>query len=199
MVTIGHPGYHLMDGFYSTRRGLKEYSEAHRFNFEDFIRKECPEDGTIVDLGCGNGNFLADVKRLFPRLKVFGVDKTRYVSPLQENELITANVTRPIPGLQDNVADLVVSTTLTPWIPADALESFYIEVNRLLKPEGHGVVYPIASNTHVNLNGSSFVSDLGFERPVSLRGLQPPAFLDGVAVAAVQVLLGDSRTSRYFR
>jgi SAM-dependent methyltransferase len=189
--SMTHPGYYLFDGFYSTQRGVAEYTRLHRVDFTKLIQGKGIAEGTIVDLGCGNGNFLADLKQQFPKLKVYGVDKKRYSSRLNENEIVTGNVCDRIPQIKDGVADLVVSTTMTPWVNGDALEGLYVEANRILKEDGLGFIFPIGSNRVIENKGIGFINELGFDRSVALRQMKVPEWLDESIPAAVQVIFGD--------
>lgn len=188
---MAHPGHYLFDGFYSTMRGLNEYQRLHQVDFLRLISERGISEGTVVDLGCGNGNFLADLKERFPKLKVYGIDKEEYTSRLPKEELILGNVSRGIPQLKDGVADLVVSTTVTPWMNGDALEGFYVEANRLLRDSGYGFVFPLGSNRVIQEKGISFIKELGFDKPVNFRKVKTPQWVDGTLPGVIQIVFGD--------
>lgn len=191
MTTKKCKGHNFLDGYYSTQRGLADYSRVHQLDFIRLIEEAKLQEGTVVDLGCGNANFLADLKKLFPNMKVYGVDKVQYESRLSEDELIQADISRGVKCLDSEIADLVVSTTLVQWLPADSVDPFYVEVNRLMKKEGRGIVFPLASKEVSEERGRYFVNGLEFERPVNIRKIKLPETLDGKLASAYQVLFGD--------
>jgi len=135
----------LKDGGYITHRGIDEYSEAHEFDFRKFFERMSRKRINIVDVGCGQGNFLRDVRDILPSARFVGVDIKDYGTvPGIEKKL--ADATEQIP-LQDRTAEVLVSTTLAQWISNDKLEDFYKELNRILSPSGYALIFPFV---HVN-------------------------------------------------
>jgi SAM-dependent methyltransferase len=99
------------------------------------------EPGSLVDLGCGGGQLLAQAARLGWR--VVGVDaapgmidEAREATDALEVELIEAQYDAN--GLADASFDAVVALGLLEYLPAD--DGLFAEAARLLKPGGRFVV-----------------------------------------------------------
>jgi len=78
-----------------------------------FQNYNLPEDAKILDIGCGKGFFLYDLKKLKPNSEVVGIDISKYaIKNAKEeikNNLVFGSATK-LPW-EDNYFDLVVSIT----------------------------------------------------------------------------------------
>lgn len=142
-----HKGYDL-HGFI-TSRGLDQYNEIHQVDFSEVITQNKFERGVVVDLGCGNGRFLGDLKLKFPHLTTIGVDRKLYQHSFRG--FIVGDL-RQLP-LESGIADLVVSTCVSQWINSDRPE-FYKEAMRILKKNGKAFIFP-AEPEDIVLAGAS--------------------------------------------
>jgi ubiquinone/menaquinone biosynthesis C-methylase UbiE len=96
----------------------------------------------LLDIACGTGAFLADVKRNYPRLAVTGVDLSppylavakRQLSAWSRVKLIEANA-ESLP-LTDSSVDIVTCVYLFHELPRRAREAVAAEIQRVLKPGG---------------------------------------------------------------
>ena len=96
----------------------------------------------LVDIACGTGAFLAEVKRNYPRLAVTGVDLSphylsvarRRLSSWSRATLIEANAEH-LP-FADASADVVTCIYLFHELPRSARKAVAAEIRRVLKPGG---------------------------------------------------------------
>jgi ubiquinone/menaquinone biosynthesis C-methylase UbiE len=96
----------------------------------------------LLDIACGTGAFLADVKRNYPRLTVTGADLSlpylavakRQLSSWSRVALIEANA-ESLP-LADASVDIVTCVYLFHELPRRAREAVAAEIQRVLKPDG---------------------------------------------------------------
>jgi ubiquinone/menaquinone biosynthesis C-methylase UbiE len=100
----------------------------------------------LVDIACGTGAFLAEVKRNHPRLAVIGLDLSapyldvarRRLAPWSRVSLIEANA-EALP-LADASVDIVTSVYLFHELPRQTRKAVAAEIIRVLKPGGK-IVY----------------------------------------------------------
>lgn len=121
-----------------------EYVDSHLTrildSFGDLDTKTLFCEGPIVDLGCGDGTLLYELKRKFNTPKVVGVD--RDPDRKYDNvEYVQANLKRS--GLPNNFAKVVVSTFIIDYIGGPGsyngdftFTDLFKEVDRLLVPGG---------------------------------------------------------------
>jgi len=90
--------------------------------------------GPIIDLGCGTGAFLHELKRRNPSTHVIGVDQhpqERY----KDVSYLTSDLTRT--NLSSSSASLIITLNISDYIGITiSQESFFQEVDRLLMPNG---------------------------------------------------------------
>jgi ubiquinone/menaquinone biosynthesis C-methylase UbiE len=96
----------------------------------------------LVDIACGTGAFLAEVKRNYPRLAVTGIDLSapylavarRRLADWSRVSLIEANV-EALP-IADASVDIVTCVYLLHELPRRARKAVANEIRRVLKPGG---------------------------------------------------------------
>jgi ubiquinone/menaquinone biosynthesis C-methylase UbiE len=96
----------------------------------------------LVDIACGTGQFLAEIKRNYPRLLVTGVDLStpylavakRRLAPWSRVALVEANA-EALP-FADASADIVTCVYLLHELPPRARQAVAGEIRRVLKPGG---------------------------------------------------------------
>jgi ubiquinone/menaquinone biosynthesis C-methylase UbiE len=97
---------------------------------------------TLVDVACGTGRFLRQVRLAYPAMQLKGVDLSRtYLDEARRNldglrgaELIEAAAeTMP---LGDASADIVIATFLYHELPPEVRRQVTVEIARILKPGG---------------------------------------------------------------
>ncbi|MBS3128960.1 methyltransferase domain-containing protein [Candidatus Woesearchaeota archaeon] len=98
-------------------------------------------EGTIIDLGCGTGKVLSEIRKKHPRARLIGVD----LAPRQDHEgieYVTASVTAT--GLPPEIADLVFILGLAGSSPGASVIHVVQEIDRLLKPGGVAAILSIS-------------------------------------------------------
>ena len=91
----------------------------------------------IVDLGCGTGVFTRELSARYSQAKVTGVDIAEGMiqwcrsQSKAEDYLCADAVSLPF---EDNSVDLIFSNLAIQWV--EDLEKLFVELNRVLKPEG---------------------------------------------------------------
>lgn len=132
---IQHPGYKL-DGF-KTNHSIKDYNRMHDIDFCRLITNLGLERGVVVDVGCGNATFLTELQRKFPDIIPIGIDRKPYKHSI---DYFVVGDARALP-LRTGIADLAVSSAVSQWV-LDRQEDVYLEIARILKPSGIGLVFP---------------------------------------------------------
>jgi SAM-dependent methyltransferase len=117
---------------------------GHHRSFDDWFLDQHPPqpDDTIVDAGCGSGEFTARLATLVPAGRVIGVEPDPSMLDAARRHQAD-NLEFRHGGLEDldevcepEVADLVVSRAVFHWIPLDAYADCYRAVRRVLRPGG---------------------------------------------------------------
>lgn len=98
---------------------------------------------TILDAGCGNGYMSKQFSdTVAPSGKVYALDTDKYYIEMIQNEAkdtniiaIAADITKPTQLKQSSV-DLIYISTVIHGFSKQQIQSFFKEVNRLLKPDG---------------------------------------------------------------
>ena len=113
------------------------------------LKKHNPQ-GVLVDVGCGPGYLMADLRRTFKELSITGVDiseemiqkasKNMSATGFQEETSFRQGDIQALP-FEDNSLDFVISTlSLHHWSePIQALR----ELHRVLKPEGQFILFDL--------------------------------------------------------
>lgn len=109
--------------------------------FLEGLGKRVSNEAHVLDLGCGVGRMTAPLAPHFA--KVVGVDvadamindANRLHADI-ENLSFLVNDGSSLSDLKDNSFDLVLSYSVLPHLPLSVCESYFKEVNRVLKPNG---------------------------------------------------------------
>ena len=136
-----HKGYDEGANF-RTVNCLSDYNRIHQLDFSALVQEQGLYAGSTIDIGSGNCNFLRDLSREFPRMRVTGVDKKNYQASIP-NFIVADARAIPLPSQQ---FDFVVSSIMSQWIREEP-ELFYCEVRRLLSPRGVATIFPCTSPT----------------------------------------------------
>jgi SAM-dependent methyltransferase len=130
---------------------------------------------SLVDIGCGDGRFLAEVRKRWPDRTVLGIDSSEDAAELARRmspdvPVETRDILRsPLDGRFD-VATLL---DVIEHVPPDSLPSFLQSVSRTLRPGGHLVLTVPHRNEpligkhyqHFDSNGLRRVLDGAFPEP----------------------------------
>jgi SAM-dependent methyltransferase len=118
-------------------------SGHHRAADEWFLARHRPSrHDVVVDLGCGTGEFTAELAALVPDGRVVGIDSD--ASMLQSARRLAAGNLAFVLGAAEAVdeivdagsVDLVVSRAMLHWLPAAARPRFFAAALRVLRPGG---------------------------------------------------------------
>ena len=103
--------------------------------------------GTLIDLGCGTGEALQEIKSRWPDLRLIGVDiapamieKAR--TRIADSSLLVADIEQT--GLPDESVQIVISCAAMQWCDPDRAAA---EAARLLEPNGQFLMSTFVSGT----------------------------------------------------
>jgi ubiquinone/menaquinone biosynthesis C-methylase UbiE len=108
----------------------------------EFMRGRDQRHVTLLDVACGTGRFLRQVRLAYPAMRLEGLDlsrtyldeASRHFADLRAPKLIEASAERmPRP---DASADIVTSIFLYHELPPDVRRQVTAEIARVLKPDG---------------------------------------------------------------
>lgn len=95
---------------------------------------------SVLDFGCGIGNSIPHLTRIFPNARVLGTDVSsesialaREKNPDAELQVLSGN-TIPLP---DHSVDVVTAACVYHHIPPAQRQAWTAEIRRILKPGGH--------------------------------------------------------------
>ncbi|MDF2939929.1 MAG: malonyl-[acyl-carrier protein] O-methyltransferase BioC [Gammaproteobacteria bacterium] len=113
---------------------------------------------SILDLGCGTGDFTYRLSKLYPKAKVLGLDIAEQRLKYAKKQRPWFNKTRFMPGnienlpFPDNSFDLIVSNLSLYWVKD--LNQAFKEIQRVLKPEGVLLFSSLGPDTLLELRES---------------------------------------------
>jgi len=123
--------------------GYAQTSGHHRAYDDWFLARRPPgSTDTVVDLGCGTGEFTARLASLVPDGRVIGVDPDASMLEaaarhrLPNIELRQASAERLEEVVEPSVADLVVSRAMLHWLPLERYRRCFEAVLAVLRPGG---------------------------------------------------------------
>lgn len=108
----------------------------------DFLHGRDQREVRLLDVGCGTGRFLREVRRVYPAMQLTGLDLSRpylreadlHLSGLRGVQWIAGNA--EVVPLADASQDIVTSIYLFHELPPDVRRTVAAEIARLLKPGG---------------------------------------------------------------
>lgn len=106
----------------------------------DFIKTIAKEDARIVDLACGDGNFLTYVRKILPNSDLMGIDFSKAeVAEVRKKGFTAAqgNFEDKI-GLKSGSVDIVNAAEIIEHLYNP--DNFLTEINRILKKNGYLVL-----------------------------------------------------------
>jgi ubiquinone/menaquinone biosynthesis C-methylase UbiE len=129
-----------------TGRGLKELIDSPRGELHYFL-KSSPQfiseirEKKVLDLGCGNGNFILDLKKLSSSVQATGVDLC--LSPAQKiNPAFQAGDAFALPFAAQTFDVLISTWSVFTYEPVNRLGVILNEAHRVLQPNGTMLMGP---------------------------------------------------------
>lgn len=200
-------GFHILTPLYDCLSAL--FGLGRRFQRDIVERLALTGKERLLDVGCGSGRFLAEVKRRFPRIAATGIDADPAILGMAERHLtrlgyhadlqVARAEALPFPDASFEVA---VCTLVFHHLPTQAKHSVLREIYRVLRPGGRFFLIDYGARArprvpwwqrlfehaehledHVGGRLPTFVSQAGFVdvRRVHRRGL------------AIEYLVADKR------
>tara|TARA_B100001057_G_scaffold493585_1_gene588348 strand:+ start:3663 stop:4325 length:663 start_codon:yes stop_codon:yes gene_type:complete len=93
-------------------------------------------DSSILDIGCGKGFLLFEIKKLIPEINIIGIDKSKYAITNAKKEIKKSlriyDATKKLP-FKKNSFDLVISLGTLHNFSLSSLSKCIFEINRIAK------------------------------------------------------------------
>lgn len=142
-------------------------------NIHNFMRLSKKDSllksGPIVDLGCGSGAVLSELKKVYPLTKAIGIDRRPTYRFEEDISYKMADIART--GLDDESVLVVLTVNMYDYLgDSFSREDFFKEVNRILVPGG--VYIPSELDSRIltvpfkNSGYTSHAADFILEKPV---------------------------------
>lgn len=126
--------------------GYSDESENEKIvQLMDRLAREVPEPGAVLDIGCGTGRYLAQMRQIWPQAHLEGIDISQ--------EIVEKFTLKTIPGAPIHVLDIetdetfyrensgkfdiVSMTAIIQILSVQKIPAILGKVRRLLKPTGH--------------------------------------------------------------
>ncbi len=119
-------------------------------NLIDFYRLK--PDARILDIGCGKGFLIYEMKKIFPELEIRGLDVSEYAVENSKEEIsgfISLGTACRLP-FPDNYFDLVLSINTLHYLYIDELEKAIYEIERVKRKDSYLVVESYRNETEKN-------------------------------------------------
>lgn len=105
------------------------------------VSRRAPQNGTVLDLGCGPGSILRMLRMERPDLELIGVDIDPAIVALAQKKARNKNITFHVASiertpLKNGSADVVLSSLMFHHLPTPTKAAAFHEAKRLLKPKG---------------------------------------------------------------
>ncbi len=169
-----------------------------RYSPDEIKNLDVATGGTVLDLGCGVGDFAKSLADRFEKASVVGLDSSPdMIATAKVFE--TSNLRFEVGKAQDlsdeDAYDYIVSTACFHWIPRQDHRGLLKAVHRALRQDGHMIVeFGAAGNVRRTLNIIESVvadwRDVGTEVSAEAPWYFPTA-------RAYEVLLADSPFTQY--
>ena len=106
---------------------------------------------SILDIGCGKGYLLYEIKKILPKIKILGIDKSRYAIQNSKPEIkkfLKIGIAEKKINFSKNSFDLVISLGCLHNLKIFELEIAIKEINRISK-KAYIMVESFRSNTEL--------------------------------------------------
>jgi ubiquinone/menaquinone biosynthesis C-methylase UbiE len=101
---------------------------------------------SILDVGCGTGTSSVDLKQIFPRAKITGIDLSPYMIAVAKHRFASYDIEflhdlAEATQMQDESFDLVSMCLLIHELPYEATKAVFREAYRVLKEDGYLAIF----------------------------------------------------------
>ncbi len=161
---------------------LKGFLKIKDLEWSEQMAKTLFQDQVLLDLGCGIGRMTAPLASYFK--KAIGVDvseqmiiKAKSLHETIENLSFYSNSGTDLSMVEPASVDVVCSYSVLAHLPIDVTESYFLEVGKILKPQGYFRYQFWVSQTANHPNDQDSLSihvydESHFERLISQAGLK---------------------------
>ena len=121
---FGYGGYKYIEGYFTklAKKIIKKYNLNN--------------DSKILDIGCGKGYLLFEIKKILKKINILGIDTSNYAILNSKKEIkkfiIKKNIIKGL-NFKDNFFDLVISINTLHNLKLNDLEKSITEIERLGK------------------------------------------------------------------
>jgi len=161
--------------------------------------------GTLVDVGCGPGYLVAEISRVFPALRVVGVDGSQTMIETAAQNLACQDLLERVEfrvgdvkqlPFEDGSVDFVVSTlSMHHW--SDPRQAFS-EIQRILKPGGQFLVFDVRRDVRRAFYWLvRFVQSIVAPPPIRSIGEPTGSFLAAYTPSEVKDMLRHARDASW--
>ncbi len=121
----GYGGYHYIEGYWTET--AKQIIEHYHLN----------NDSSVLDIGCGKGYLLYEIKKLLPQIKVAGLDISDYAIADSKEEIrpyLSVGVAQSLP-YENSEFDLVLCLSVLHNLYLYDLKEALLEIKRVSKKD----------------------------------------------------------------
>lgn len=157
--------YHFLTRYYDP---LMEFCGARKTLREKVLKVIEPKPRMrILDVGCGTGSLIIDIKEKYPEIEVAGADIDRKMLVQARKKIRTKkldikliNVGADQLKFRARTFDYVISTLVFHHLPTEIKQQALIDIAKMLKPEGKFILIDIGDKKSKWLQLDYFLSRL---------------------------------------
>lgn len=141
-------------------------------------RSHISASGRVLEIGCGYGDFIGNIKARSKTGIEFAPAMTEHVARYGDVELLTGDAAAILPTLAENAFDTVFCSNYFEHFTQEDITLQLVEISRILGPGGKLVVVQpnyrlCASNYFDDYTHKSVFSDASFADFLAIHGFEP--------------------------
>lgn len=133
-----------------------QHRQSHKM--AEIAMRYLPEAATLIDIGCGTGQFAKHSKQQKPQWQVVGLDFAYGMCREAQKRCNIAQADAASLPIASDSCDGAVSSLCLQWL--DPLAPAIEEINRALKPGGTAIIVTLGNQTLKELHEASQAADL---------------------------------------
>ena len=159
-----------------------QHRQSHKM--ADMAMRYIPhEKATLIDIGCGTGQFSEHSKQAKPQWHVTGLDFAYGMCQQAQKRCATAQADAASLPIATNSCDGAVSSLCLQWL--DPLTPAIEEIHRVLKPGGTAIIVTLGNQTLQELHAASQSAEL----TLRLKALAPKeTYQDALITSQFEIL-----------